>query len=113
MINNSGHLHKSPDSSSGSRRPLQLLTGIFSRKNRKGEESEEMLDHIGDMTDDLENECWPEDHVSMDTPDPTEILRSPFHSRKIDEDMENLRLSRQDNPYLQVRFHNNYNRVAQ
>lgn len=84
----------------GKRKPLQILTGIFSRKNNK---------EIPDSSEDRDNFFLSEDgDVDMmwdsaeTIPEPREALHSPYHARTIDLDMQNLRLSRQDNPFLQV-----------
>lgn len=83
------------------RKPLQLLTGIFGRKNnRKDADSvSEQGEKSFYITDESVNDVW---EGFEDIPEPREALHSPYHARTIDQDMENLRLSRQDNPYLQV-----------
>ncbi|CAL8082102.1 unnamed protein product [Orchesella dallaii] len=84
------------------RKPLQLLTGIFGRKSNRKEP--DTVSEPGEksfyITDESVNDGWGE--AFEDIPEPREALHSPYHARTIDQDMENLRLSRQDNPYLQV-----------
>lgn len=86
------------------RKPLQLLTGIFGRKSNNRKESDSVSEQ-GEksfyITDESVNDSvWGSGFE--DIPEPREALHSPYHARTIDQDMENLRLSRQDNPYLQV-----------
>ncbi|CAG7720756.1 unnamed protein product [Allacma fusca] len=99
-----GSKNSSTTGNSGRRKPLQLLTGIFSRKNRRDfgglmQDPSEKNPYINEDTD---NDLWAASDVSPVIPEPREALHSPYHARTIDQDMENLRLSRQDNPYLQV-----------
>jgi hypothetical protein len=87
---------------SGKRKPLQLLTGIFSRKNHR---SDGAMPHSPGresfyISDEVDDDMW--ETFSNGIPEPREALHSPYHARTIDQDMENLRLSRQDNPFLQV-----------
>ncbi|XP_035713359.1 uncharacterized protein LOC110857029 isoform X2 [Folsomia candida] len=93
----------------GRRKPLQILTGIFSRK---GNNTREMPDSSSEerdnffLPDDGDVDMWDSGGEIMDDggiiPEPREALHSPYHARTIDQDMQNLRLSRQDNPFLQV-----------
>jgi len=83
------------------RKPLQLLTGFFGRKSRREDPGREQgsretggwLSHDGGDEEDSDGDLL---HI----PEPMEALHSPYHARTIHEDMENLRLSRQDNPFL-------------
>jgi hypothetical protein len=123
MVETSKH---SPDASlSGGRRnrkPLQLLSGIFGRKTRR--DNEEAADSDDNSTENNGRNGQSESTVNIvwgsqedqslcgDSaltfadeiliPEPREALHSPYHAKTIDQDMEHLRLSRQDNPYLQV-----------
>ena len=83
---------------------MQLLTGIFSRKSRRDVSSimSDTMDKSPYMNEDGDNDMWNVSDESPVIPEPREALHSPYHARTIDQDMENLRLSRQDNPYLQV-----------
>jgi len=100
------HFTIDPSSSIGCginrRKPLQLLTGIFSRKSHRMEDSMPQSPEKGNfyITDDTDADMW--ESLSDGIPEPREALHSPYHARTIDQDMENLRLSRQDNPFLQV-----------
>jgi len=89
---------------SGKRKPLQLLTGIFSRKSHR---SEGAMPHSPGresfyISDEAEDELW--ETLSNGVPEPREALHSPYHARTIDQDMSRLQLSRQDNPFLQVLY---------
>lgn len=92
---------------SGRRKPLQILTEIFTRKSpREMSETSETKDnnfYLADDTD-VDVDMWDSLSEADGIPEPREALHSPYHAKTIDQDMQNLRLSRQDNPFLQVTF---------
>lgn len=82
------------------RKPLHLLTGIFGKKSRRLNQARRDNREFGWLSQGEEDDS--EDSELLQIPEPREALHSPYHARTIDQDMEHLRLSRQDNPYLQV-----------